>query len=54
MTQKIVTNAELSRFYCWGWDKWFPLKKLGEKCFGYCRYMYVPALAHLRKVASSQ
>lgn len=47
---KVIINDERRLFYCWGWDQWFALGKLGWKCFkGDCRYMYVPAGPHLRK-----
>ena len=50
--QKIITNPERTRFYCWAWDWYFPLRKLGKKCFCTgCRFMYVPALPHYRRPA---
>lgn len=48
--QKVVINDDRTRFYCWGWDKYFPLWKLGRRCFSSgCRFMYVPRLPHLRR-----
>lgn len=47
-------NRDYKLFYCWGWDKFFPVRKLGEKCFNTsCRFMYVPSLPHLRKEAAA-
>jgi hypothetical protein len=46
---QIITNPERTRFYCWGWDCYWRIQKLGKKCFkSGCRFMYVPALPHLR------
>lgn len=55
MGQKIITNPERTRFYCWGWDHYFNIHKLGQKCFGSgCRFMYVPLLAHYRAAAAGR
>ena len=52
--QRIVVNAERSRFYCWSWDRWKSLHKL-RRCFEEgCRRMYEPEGEHLRKVISNQ
>lgn len=48
MSQKIITNAERSRFYCWSWDRWKGLHHL-RRCFNVgCRWMYQPEVEHLR------
>ncbi len=48
--QQVIINPERTRFYCWGWDAWYLLGKLGWRCFkDGCRFMYVPALAHYRR-----
>ena len=49
MGQKVVINAERTRFYCWSWDRWCTVKKL-PYCFGKpCQRMYVPPEPHWRQ-----